>query len=297
MKKVEQHLIDLVDIVPDENQPRKLFEPSKLASLKDSVKRLGVMTPITVERVGNKFLIVDGERRYRVSKDLGLKSISAVIIESQTLADRLIQQFHIQEQKEEWTSTEKASTIYNLSQELGVSLQKVCDLLSLDVRTARNYVAFAEILDKKTYIRNEIGLRWAEPIKSLKELAKRIYKTKLDKVFDKDEERKLERAVLERIATGDLAKPVETTKIKDSFNKDPETIKKFLETNTSVYTLFKNSKAQGAYQIRNVTNHSGYVASLGNRFLENPDVKVTANQLSVLKSAHKTLTEIIKLAE
>lgn len=286
-------MIPLSDITPDENQPRKLFAPEKLATLKDSVKNLGVMSPITVEKVGNRYLIVDGERRYRVSKDLGLKEIPAIIIEPQTLADRLIQQFHIQEQHEGWTSVEKAVAMYNLSKELGVSLAKIAELLALERRVAKMYTSFAEIVDKKTWIRNEVGIAWAEPIKGLKEQVKKIYKNKLDTPFTTDDERKLERGVLERLKNGSIVNRFDLTKIKDSFATDPKSIEKFMSSNISPVALFEQSKAKGAYHIRNVKNHCIHLISNGRRFLENPDATIDKKTFGEMKTAQKVLADVI----
>lgn len=284
-------------VVPDENQPRKLFEPSKLKNLKDSVKKFGIMTPITVEEIGDKFLLVDGERRYRVAKELGLKTIPATIIRPQNETDRLVQQFHIQEQHEGWTASEKAITVYRLAKELGITIETICEMLAISNTQARRYISFANIVDKENYHKNDIGIEWASYINSLRETAKKLTINKLEEDFSKKDERQLERSVIDRIKSGDLPRVSHMSKLKDIFTKNPRLIKKFLETDTSVSSLFIEAKAKGAYLLRNLMNNVGYAASNAGSFMTIKDVKPTKQQLDVIKNAIKKLQEVTNYFE
>ena len=69
--------IRLIDVNP--NQPRKNFEPTALKELSDSIKLHGVIQPIIVNKSGDRFIIVAGERRFRASKLAGLKAIPAIV--------------------------------------------------------------------------------------------------------------------------------------------------------------------------------------------------------------------------
>ncbi len=61
-------------------QPRTNFNEEALKELAGSIKELGVIQPITVRKLeGNTFQLVSGERRYRASKLIGLKSIPAYV--------------------------------------------------------------------------------------------------------------------------------------------------------------------------------------------------------------------------
>ena len=51
------------DIEPSPNQPRHVFDESALAELAESIRQNGVITPITVRRDGEVYLIIAGERR------------------------------------------------------------------------------------------------------------------------------------------------------------------------------------------------------------------------------------------
>ncbi|MDO6737851.1 ParB/RepB/Spo0J family partition protein [Wenyingzhuangia sp. 2_MG-2023] len=60
-------------------QPRTHFDEEALKELADSIKVLGVIQPITVRRVDDKFQLVSGERRFRASKLIGNTTIPAYI--------------------------------------------------------------------------------------------------------------------------------------------------------------------------------------------------------------------------
>lgn len=71
--------IPLLDIVPDENQPRREFKQEQLEALGASIKEHGVLQPIVVTREEDKYKIVAGERRWRAAKLAGLTKIPAIV--------------------------------------------------------------------------------------------------------------------------------------------------------------------------------------------------------------------------
>ena len=71
--------ISIKDIDPNYEQPRKNFDEAALNDLAESIKMHGVIQPIVVVRMGMRFMIIAGERRYRAAKMAGLTSIPAII--------------------------------------------------------------------------------------------------------------------------------------------------------------------------------------------------------------------------
>ena len=72
--------IEISNIRPNPNQPRKNFDPDALMELKDSILSQGVLQPILVEEIAdNVYVIVAGERRYRAAKLAGLKSVPCIV--------------------------------------------------------------------------------------------------------------------------------------------------------------------------------------------------------------------------
>lgn len=81
--KKENRVVELKlnEIEPDTNQPRKSFDDEKLQELAESIKEHGVIQPIIVAKKEDYYQIVAGERRWRASKKLGLKTIPAIVRE------------------------------------------------------------------------------------------------------------------------------------------------------------------------------------------------------------------------
>lgn len=71
--------LDIEDVVRDEEQPRKSFSKESLAELTASIKEHGVLQPIVVVKKGKQYQIVAGERRWRASKQAGLKKIPVIV--------------------------------------------------------------------------------------------------------------------------------------------------------------------------------------------------------------------------
>lgn len=68
------------DIIPNSNQPRKLFDTYELQSLADSIAANGIIQPLTVRKTeGGKYSLIAGERRLRAAKMAGLRRIPCVL--------------------------------------------------------------------------------------------------------------------------------------------------------------------------------------------------------------------------
>ena len=72
--------IDIELIEANPNQPRTDFDEDELAELSDSIKEVGIITPITLRKIDEShYQIIAGERRYRAAKMAGLKKMPAYI--------------------------------------------------------------------------------------------------------------------------------------------------------------------------------------------------------------------------
>lgn len=71
--------IEIAKIVRDEEQPRKNFSKANLEELSASIKEHGILQPIVVMKVGDKYQIVAGERRWRAAQLAGLTKMPAII--------------------------------------------------------------------------------------------------------------------------------------------------------------------------------------------------------------------------
>lgn len=71
--------VPVEDIMPNRAQPRVVFDDASLQELADSIKEHGIIQPLVLRKVGEKYEIVAGERRYRAAIIAGLAGVPAII--------------------------------------------------------------------------------------------------------------------------------------------------------------------------------------------------------------------------
>ncbi|HBT18731.1 MAG TPA: chromosome partitioning protein ParB [Clostridiaceae bacterium] len=75
------NLLDINKIKANKKQPRKYFDEEKLAILAESIKEHGMIQPIIVQKEGEDYSIIAGERRWRAAKKASMKEVPVVIME------------------------------------------------------------------------------------------------------------------------------------------------------------------------------------------------------------------------
>lgn len=294
-KVIDIQVVPIKLLEPDKDQPRKQFDVDKLGTLIRSIKRLGIRRPITVERqkTGN-FLIVDGEHRYRAALELGLKEVPVSIEPEQSKTDRLIEQFHLQEQHLSWTAMEKAVAILSLSKSLDIPIQDLSEVLQLPRRTVGEYQSFAELSARKIFERSELPLKYASLLHRLTNFIESKY-NEAELEFSREDKIEFQKSVIGRIKNGEIENQNDFAKIRDIATKDIKLIKKFVNSNKSVNILFADSNAKVAFHTRNLVGNLRQINShykqgepLGLiKLLENDSIAI-----SQIKSAKKIIDRL-----
>ncbi len=73
--------VPIYDIIPNPNQPRRIFDSEALEELSESIARYGIIQPLSVRRCGRCFELIAGERRLRAAKLAGLREVPCIIME------------------------------------------------------------------------------------------------------------------------------------------------------------------------------------------------------------------------
>ena len=126
----------LADIVPNRFQPRKEFDPERLAELVESVKLYGVLQPVVLRRLEQGYELVAGERRWRASQLAGLVSIPAIVrdySDTEMTAVALVENL----QRENLNPIEEAQAYRRLIDEFGFTQEEV----SQKVGKSRPFIA------------------------------------------------------------------------------------------------------------------------------------------------------------
>ena len=99
--------IDIEEIKPNPEQPRKSFNKESLKELTASIKEKGVIQPVIVRKAGRDYYLIAGERRWRAAALAGLKKIPVVIKDTgpgESLELALIENIQRDDRSEEHTS-------------------------------------------------------------------------------------------------------------------------------------------------------------------------------------------------
>ena len=115
--------LKLRDVEPNPNQPRREFDPAALEELAESIRQNGIITPITVRKVDDRYQIIAGERRWRASRMAGLEDIPAYVLE---VDEREAYQYALVEnlQRQDLNPIEEALGYRRLMDDYGYSQEK-----------------------------------------------------------------------------------------------------------------------------------------------------------------------------
>lgn len=121
--------IDINEIKPNENQPRKNFDEDKIAELAASILEHGIIQPIVVRENENGYEIVAGERRYRAARKAELKTVPCLVREltdEQNMLLAIIENM----QREDLNPIEEAQAIEKMIKTYGLTQEQVSKSLA-----------------------------------------------------------------------------------------------------------------------------------------------------------------------
>ncbi len=128
--------IPVEQIVEDPDQPRQFHDPEGLLGLAESIKRHGILQPITVTPLPNvnMYRIVTGERRWRAAQIAGLTEMPCLVKEVDA-EDAVTEQLIENLQREDLQPLEKARALRHIKEALGATNREVGARIGLSERT------------------------------------------------------------------------------------------------------------------------------------------------------------------
>lgn len=137
--------IDVKSISLNPYQPRTSFDEESLRELASSIKELGVIQPITVRKLeGHQFQLVSGERRFRASKLIGLKTIPAYIRlanDQEMLEMALVENI----QRKDLDPIEVALSYQRLIEEISLTQEELSARVGKNRSTVTNYLRLLKL--------------------------------------------------------------------------------------------------------------------------------------------------------
>ena len=142
--------VDIDLLAPNEKQPRVQMDEAKLDDLARSIKENGVIQPILVQRIGDLYRIIAGERRWRAAQRAGLLKVPVVVRDVSIDSDRQVLQLALIEniQRENLNPVDEAAAYQRLADEFGLTHDQIAAAVGKDRSSVANYVRLLKLAEE-----------------------------------------------------------------------------------------------------------------------------------------------------
>ena len=229
--------VDLDKLKAREDQPRKNFDDDSLEELATSIKADGVIQPIVVRKVGDKYEIIAGERRFRASKLAGLEKVPIVV---KNVSDRKARELALVEniQREDLNPIEEAISLKTLMEEYKLTQQELSDILG----KSRSYIANnLRLLNLSDYIKDYLIRGELSPSQG---------RTLLSLETEEERKKYLDKLLVKEVNIRDVEKKAKQSKNKteDIFIKDIcERLTEVLDAKVKIHEKKKGGQIEISY--------------------------------------------------
>jgi ParB family chromosome partitioning protein len=148
--------VDIDRLAPNEFQPRQHVDDARLEDLARSIKSNGVIQPIVVRRMGDRFQIIAGERRWRAAQRAGLLRVPIVVRDVKPGQEQSLLEMALIEniQREDLNPIEEALAYRRLTDEFHLKQEQIADAVGKDRATVANCLRLLKLPDE---VRNEVA--------------------------------------------------------------------------------------------------------------------------------------------
>ena len=169
-------------IIPNRSQPRRVFDNNSLWQLAESIRKHGVLQPITVRKIENnsdfslfQYELIAGERRLRASRLLGETTIPCIVLDADTQTSAelaIIENLH----RDNLNIFEEAAAIASLIDLHSLTQEKIASQLSLTQSAVANKLRLLRLTDaeRTVILANNLTERHARALLRIAEPTKRI---------------------------------------------------------------------------------------------------------------------------
>ncbi|HKT81393.1 MAG TPA: ParB/RepB/Spo0J family partition protein [Vicinamibacterales bacterium] len=148
--------VDIDRLSPNSFQPRASMDDARLEELARSIAANGVIQPIVVRRVGDKFQIIAGERRWRAAQRAGLLRVPVVVKDVQAGNERSLLEMALVEniQRENLNPIDEALAYRRLADEFHHTQEQIAAAVGKDRATVANFLRLLKLPDE---VRSEVA--------------------------------------------------------------------------------------------------------------------------------------------
>ncbi len=199
--------VPIEDIIPNRFQPRLNFDENSLKELASSIKEHGIIQPLVLRRLNDKYEIIAGERRYKAAKLAGLTSVPAILSD---LDDNASAEVAIVEnvQRKDLTSIEEAKSYKTLLDKGYLTQEELAKKMGLSQSAISNKLRLLSLSDEvqKAIMEGKISERHARSLLQLED--------------EDDQNSWLKRIIEERLTVRDLDQKLKDLNKKEKSEDD-----------------------------------------------------------------------------
>ncbi len=171
----EIYQVNINDIIPNRFQPRLTFDEAALNELASSIKEHGIIQPLVLRKLGDKYEIIAGERRYKASIIAGLTTVPAII---SNMDDNKSAEIAIVEnvQRKDLTAIEEARSYKKLLDKGYLTQEQLAEKMGVSQSSVANKLRLLNLDEKvqDALLNGKISERHARSLLSLKEKEEQV---------------------------------------------------------------------------------------------------------------------------
>jgi len=203
-----QTLVSPQEIDPNPDNPRLIFHEDELEALEESIKLQGILVPLSVYEKGRRYVLLDGERRWRCALKLGLPRIPVVVQAEPDRLQNIMMMFAIHNARTDWDPLPTAYKLQELEEEYTQrqgqrpSEKQLAEIASIsrgEVRRLRQLLGLPE--EYRTELMGQLELPRSQQsltVDHVLEASKGAAALRTREIIDKGEEEELRRALVDK---------------------------------------------------------------------------------------------------
>jgi len=255
--------LEIEKLQPNPHQPRKIFDPTSLAELGQSIQETGILQPIVVVSNEDHFTIIVGERRWRAAQKIGLRTVPAIIrqmTEEQQMEATLVENL----QREDLNPLEIASAYQKMTQDLHLTQEQVAIKVGKDRASVSNYVRLLKLPQRiqNMLVEDKISMGHARALLSIegpalqvqtaleinkKDLSVRAVENLVKKLINKPSKKKAQEPNPDLMALQEEFLKIFGTKVAISGNFKQGVVKIFYYSPDELERIFEKVKEKGEH--------------------------------------------------
>jgi ParB family transcriptional regulator, chromosome partitioning protein len=147
---------DIDRLEPNDFQPRRDVDDSRLQDLAQSIRANGIIQPIVVRRIGDRFQIIAGERRWRAAKVAGLLRVPVIVRNVAAGSEQSLLEMALIEniQRQDLNPIDEALAYRRLADEFQLKQEDIASAVGKDRATVANFLRLLKLPDE---VRHEVA--------------------------------------------------------------------------------------------------------------------------------------------